>query len=435
MKREKTVAFPNSIFPLLPTKNVKVTKLMPKLHLGLLSLSMQNLEIETYEVFTDDLFEFLGIKKTTRSLQQVEEALNGLRAYSINVIEFSDSVNNSKREVYVDEETQVTTIGKPKSVLSDYDYVAVGLIERPGFRVRNGVSSRIIWGLDPAIKSIIANLDAGNFTLLMLLSLGELSLAATILACECFKFRWHLKGQTYGSTKEMPIEYWYMALLGRWDVSNVQFGLFNLRTLKPAMAEIEKHCPFTVEFVATFRRNSVVGGYFKIMNKPGEVRPLSKKTGDSFGAGFTDAQKEILLTQFEGLNVTKERALGIIQKYRDFEYLSAHLDDHKKQADKKGKSIISHEAMIRARLLDDWGGLKTKIKIAALQKEADLAKAEKEEFIFNLLRQSNQSTIDMYFNEFLGQSTELVKTTYQQSGRDSGYVQAEFRQFILKKLA
>lgn len=435
MKKEKTVAFPNSIFPLLPTKSVSVTKLMPKLHLGLLGFSLQNLEIDVYEVYLDDLFAFLNIKKTTRSLQQVKEALDGLRAYSINVIEFSGPDNKFKREVYIDQETNVTTIGGPKQIMSDYDQVTVGLIDRPGFRVRSGVSSKIIWRLDPAIKSILANLNDGNFTPLVLLALGELSLAATILACECFKFRWHFKGRSYGSTKEMPIEYWYMALLGRWDVTNVKFGIFNQRTLKPAIEEIKNHCPFSVEFEPTFRGNAVVGGYFKIYNKAGEGVPTHKKEGDACLPAFTDSQTEGLLTQLSSLNIPKERALKIIKKFPDFDYLSIHIQEHLKQKNKGGKPILNHEAMLRTRLEEDWGDLKYKIKLSALQKEAEKAKAEKEAFIFKLFAESKESTRDMHFNEFLGQASELAKETYLRSGRDSGLVQSEFRQFILKKLA
>jgi plasmid replication initiation protein len=188
------------------------------------------------------------------------------------------------------------------------------MIDRPGFRVRNGVSSKIIWSLDPAIKAILANLEGGNFTPLILYVLGDLSLAATILTCECYKFRWHYKGKAFGSTKEMPIEYWYRALLGRWDVSNVKFGMFNLRTLTPAIEEVSLNCPFTVEFVPTIQRKAVVSGFFKIVNKPGETKPSGKKSNEMLLLAITDSQKEQLLIQFAELNIAKDRAIGIMEK-------------------------------------------------------------------------------------------------------------------------
>ena len=433
MAKPKLVCVPNSLIPLMPKPGVELTKLMPKLYYALLYITQQNIHLERYEIDKDDLLSLLSIQSNTRQIEQIRHALIALREFSIQILEIPQGQTTGQSRA-LDSGSNIVSL-EPKTMPLDYDQVVVGLIDKPGFRVRSGSISKIAWSIDPSIKARLVDYENGNYSPLVLAAIGKLSLAATSLACECFKYRWHMKGQPYASTKYMDIEYWYLIMLGKWDVSKVQFKTFNQNVLIPAIAQVNQECPFTIEFVPKILRRRVLGGYFKIINKHGESKPDSKLPKVHFlHQKMTDKQKEILASKFEQFGITQSRAVDIYSKYDDFDYVFEHLEQHSKQVAKKGKPIQSHEAIIRSRLEKDYGAIKQTLEQRKIEEEGRAAAEEKRNNIFKLFSHAPQSEKDEWFSEFLQETSSIIIETARARGRESPIVQAAFRDFIVKKL-
>ena len=442
--KKESIAIPNALFPLMPKQGISIGKYTALLYLTILFLSAKNIELETYEIYLDDLLAIVGVKKNSRHVTQIQEELAKLRSYSIQAIEIPGDSSEEDKLNLLELGKSLVSLDGASVEFENYDQVTIGLVDRPGIRVRRGVPSKIIWRLDPAIKEMLRYLEKGNFSLLTLGILGLLSYPALSLACECFKYRHHYKGRDYGSTPLMPMEYWYRLLSGEWDTSLRKFNSFNAHHIKTALPQIASCCPFDVEMVVEKHRKIVVGAYFKIFNKDisrqefealKHTRKPNEPRVDPKDIGLTSQEIEEIKNELVKFNIEEGRALSIISKFPDKDYLIQHLIEHRRQIDRGGKPIISHEAVIRSRLENDYGSIRMAINNNKKEAEFELKERQKKERILGLFKESSSGTQEAYFNEFMSTATKVVVEQYQLYGKSSAVVMGNFNSFIIKKFS
>jgi hypothetical protein len=316
--------------------------------------------------------------------------------------------------------------------------LTVGYIDRPGFRARRGVGTRVLWSLDPEIKKRLLN-PMGNYTLVPLGVIAKLETGPAVALAEiCYQYRTNFAGGKFGTTGRRDLSEWYPILLGHHVDEKYQYKYFKRDVLERIKDNVSSECPFQVEFIEHKVGSRVHEVEFLIINKVHESNGSSEPShDDSADADFNES--DYLITRIaKEIGTTRKDAALILTKYNDRGYVEKHINEQLKQQ-ASGFKPDSSIAVFKARLRNNYSDAPAPQKLTNTHISHNFVEFEPktdepdDDSLIAALSLKTKKERETILESFLADQVEFVRDRYRKTQLENRIVRVHLRIWLKER--